>query len=144
MVRGRLVDGRLTLIDAEIGGMKVVAFLDSGAQSTIGNLAMRTLAVNRRAAMAWYETPIVSATGQTINADLANLPSFSVGGLTLPNWPVAFADLHTFHMWNMIDRPALLLGVDVLSRFEEVCLDFGRAEVRFRAPSDDAATVART
>ena len=55
---------------------------------------------------------------------------------------MAFADLHTFHLWNMIDKPALLLGVDVLSRFETVSLDFGRGEVRFRAPSQDGAIVA--
>ncbi len=142
VVRGRAKDGRLTLIDTTIAGMKVDAFLDSGAQNTIGNMALRTLAVDRRAAMAWLKTPIVSATGQTIDADIANLPSFAIGGITLPNWPVAFADLHTFHLWNMIDKPALLLGVDVLSRFETVSLDFGRGEVRFRAPGNDGAMVA--
>jgi hypothetical protein len=35
-------------------------------------------------------------------------------------------------MWNMIDKPAILLGVDILSRFQYVCLDFARDEVRFR------------
>jgi hypothetical protein len=53
----------------------------------------------------------------------------------IPNWPVAFADLHTFRMWNMVDKPAILLGVDILSRFEYVCLDFARSKVRFRLPS---------
>jgi hypothetical protein len=65
-------------------------------------------------------------------AEIADLPALHVGDLRLPAWPVAFADLHTFHMWNMIDQPAILLGVDVLSRFQYVCLDFARDEVRFR------------
>jgi hypothetical protein len=38
-------------------------------------------------------------------------------------------------LWKLIDRPAILLGVDILSRFEYVCLDFARGEVRFRLPS---------
>ncbi len=38
-------------------------------------------------------------------------------------------------MWRLTDRPAILLGVDVLSRFEWVCLDFARDEVRFRLPT---------
>ena len=63
-----------------------------------------------------------------------DLPRLRVGNLNMPNWPVAFADLHTFRMWNLVDRPAILLGVDVLSRFETVCLDFARDEVRFRLP----------
>jgi len=37
-------------------------------------------------------------------------------------------------MWNLTDKPAILIGVDLLSRFESVCLDFARNEVRFRPP----------
>jgi hypothetical protein len=36
---------------------------------------------------------------------------------------VAFADLHTFRMWKLIDQPAILVGVDVMSRFQYVTLD---------------------
>jgi hypothetical protein len=38
-------------------------------------------------------------------------------------------------MWNMVDSPAILIGVDVLSRFETVCLDFRKNEVGFRLPT---------
>jgi predicted aspartyl protease len=127
-------NGQLTLVDADLDGLHITAFLDSGAQNTIGNMALRALALTRTPAGRWYETPIVSATGQTIQAEIADLPRLRVGNLNVPNWPVAFADLHTFKMWNLVDRPAILLGVDVLSRFESVCLDFARDEVRFRLP----------
>ncbi len=128
-------NGQLTLVDADLAGLHVTAFLDSGAQNTIGNMALRALAQARTPMSPWLETPIVSATGQTITAEIANLPRLRVGTLNMPNWPVAFADLHTFRMWNLVDRPAILLGVDVLSRFEAVCLDFARDEVRFRLPA---------
>ena len=59
--------------------------------------------------------------------------------MTLPNWPVAFADLHTFRMWDLIRAPAILIGVDMLSRFETVCLDFRHDEVAFRLPRDRSA-----
>ncbi len=127
-------DGQLTLVDADLAGVPVVAFLDSGAQDTIGNMALRELAITRSPTSLWSVVPILSATGQTITAEIADLPQLRVGGLHLPNWPVAFADLHTFRMWDLIEAPALLLGVDVLSRFEYVSLDFARAEVRFRVP----------
>jgi predicted aspartyl protease len=145
VVRGRQVSGQLTLVDADIAGLKITAFIDSGAQSTIGNMALRQLAADRgRALGAWATTPIVSATGQTIEAELANLPHLRLGGVRLPNWPVAFADLHTFRMWNLVDRPAILVGVDILSRFESVSLDFVRDEVRFRLPSVEGAMVTTT
>ena len=86
----------------------------------------------------WNMIPIISSTGQTIMADIADLPSLKVGGIRLPNWPMAFADLHTFTMWDMIKKPAILIGVDILSRFQYVCLDFARDEVRFRLPTKSA------
>ncbi|MDQ2859599.1 MAG: retroviral-like aspartic protease family protein [Pseudomonadota bacterium] len=133
-VKAHLRDGQLTLVDADLAGIPLVAFLDSGAQNTIGNMALRQLAVTRNPTCIWTNTPIVSATGQTIGAQMADLPQLRVGGMRLPNWPVAFADLHTFQMWDLTRKPAILLGVDVLSRFQSVCLDFARDEVRFRLP----------
>lgn len=127
-------DGQLTLVDADLAGIRITAFLDSGAQNTIGNMALRDLALTRRATIPWAGTVIISATGQTIDAEIADLPNVRLGGLRLPNWPVAFADLHTFKLWGLTKHPAILVGVDILSRFETVCLDFARDEVRFRLP----------
>jgi predicted aspartyl protease len=134
VIKARRRDGQLTLVDVDLAGLRLTAFLDSGAQSTIGNLALRQLALTRTPTSHWTQTPIISATGQTIMAEMADLPDLRIGKLRMPNWPVAFADLHTFQMWNMTDRPAILLGVDILSRFEYVSLDFARDEVRFRLP----------
>jgi hypothetical protein len=127
-------DGQLTLVDADLAGIPVTAFIDSGAQSTIGNRALQRLAIGSRPSQAWTAASIVSVTGQTIEGDVAELPHLRVGGITLPRWHVAFADLHTFQLWDLVDRPAILLGVDALSRFEEVSLDFRRGEVIFRLP----------
>jgi predicted aspartyl protease len=133
-VKARRRGGQLTLIDVNLAGVPLTAFLDSGAQATIGNMALRDMALVRNPTSFWSKVPILSATGQTIEADIANLPALRVGGLHLPNWPVAFADLHTFRIWDLVKRPAILLGVDVMSRFERVSLDFARNEVSFRLP----------
>ena len=135
-VRARRRAGQLIVVDADIAGIPLVAFLDSGAQSTIGNLALYEKAAKRNVANRWVQTPIISVTGQTILAQMADLPHLRIGGLGLPDWPVAFADLHTFQMWDMVSQPAILIGVDVLSRFESVSLDFAHNWVRFRPPRD--------
>jgi hypothetical protein len=134
-VKAHRRDGQLTLIDADLAGIPLTAFLDSGAQDTIGNMALRQLAISRYPKAPWVRTPIISVTGQTMEAEMADLPALRIGGLHLPNWPVAFADLHTFQMWGLTAKPAILIGVDVLSRFSTVCLDFARDEVRFRLPT---------
>jgi predicted aspartyl protease len=133
-VRAQRRDGQLTLVDADLAGARVTSFLDSGAQATIGNLALRQLAIVRNPTTRWFKTAIVSATGQTIEADIADLPALRIGGIHLPNWPVAFADLHTFRLWDLVRTPALLVGVDILSRFEQVSLDFANDQVSFRLP----------
>ncbi|MBV8682099.1 MAG: aspartyl protease family protein [Caulobacteraceae bacterium] len=127
-------DGQLTLIDAALSDIEITAFIDSGAQNTIGNRKLQKMAELRSPTSVWAEAPIVSVTGQTIEGDLADLPHLRIGGMKLPHWKVAFSDLHTFQMWGLVDRPAILLGIDVLSRFERVALDFDRNEVRFLPP----------
>jgi hypothetical protein len=135
VVRARRRFGQLTLVDADMDGAPITAFLDSGSQTTIGTPALRALAHARDALAVWTTASIISATGQTIPAEVATLPSLRVGGLLMQHLPIAFADLHTFHLWDLSDRPAILLGVDVLSRFDSVELDFARGEVRFRLPA---------
>lgn len=124
-------DGQLTLVKVYLGGRPLTAFIDSGAESTIGNLALRQMALALHPKSVWTETSILSSTGQTIQAEMADLLDLRVGNLRVPVWPVAFADLHTFEMWGMIKEPAILIGVDILSRFDSVCLDFAHDEVRF-------------
>lgn len=135
VVRARRRSGQLTLVDADMDGAPITAFLDSGSQTTIGNPALRALARARDKAGVWSTASIVAATGQTIPAEVANLANLRVGGLRIQHLDVAFADLHTFHLWDLAARPAILLGVDVLSRFDAVQLDFARGEVRFRLPA---------
>ena len=54
-----------------------------------------------------------------------------LGGMALNNISAAFAPLHIFSLWGLNDRPAMLVGIDILRHFEEVTLDFGRREVTF-------------
>jgi predicted aspartyl protease len=128
-------DGQLTMVDADLAGIPVVAFIDSGADTTIGNMALHHFCLERDTSVKWIKVPVISATGQTMEAEMADLPNLRVGGFRLPDWPVAFVDLHTFSMWGLTERPAILLGMDLLSRFDRVSLDFTRGVVRFRLPS---------
>lgn len=133
-VKARRRSGQLTVVDCELAGSRMTALLDSGAQSTIGNMALYEIALTNAPGLSWSDVAIISATGQTMGAQTATLPRLRIGGLQFPAWTIAFADLHTFKLWNLIDQPALLVGMDALSRFESVSLDFARDEVRFRLP----------
>ncbi len=132
VVQARRLNGELTLVEADLAGAPLTAFLDSGAESSIGNLALKAMAERRQTGQAWGVVPVISVSGETVSAALGNVADLRIGGMRLPVWPVAFADLHAFSLWGLTDKPALMVGVDVLSRFSVVSLDFARNEVRFR------------
>lgn len=137
VVPARYRFGQLTIVDAEVGvGLPVTAFLDSGAQSTVGNMALRDAAYAQDTGLALRVTRVqlVGATGQTVTGDLARLPSLRLGGLRIGNLSCVFADLHTFRIWDLIDRPAILIGMDVMRHFRAIELDFARRQVVFRTP----------
>ncbi|WP_293905677.1 aspartyl protease family protein [Phenylobacterium sp.] len=125
--------GQLVIFDADVAGIPVRAFLDSGAQITCGNEALRAALVQQNPGFAdrLVATELISATGQTSSAVLANLPRLRLGGIGLNNIRAAFAPLHIFSLWGLNDRPAMLVGIDVLRNFDSVALDFGRREVTF-------------
>jgi hypothetical protein len=54
-----------------------------------------------------------------------------LGGARLGPTPLLFADLHCFSTLELADRPALLIGADLLGRFRRVILDFPQGTVTF-------------
>ena len=54
-----------------------------------------------------------------------------VGGVTVHPGDLIHADLHVFKLWDLDETPALILGMDLLTQFNAVSLDFGRSQVRF-------------
>jgi hypothetical protein len=137
VVPARYRFGQLTIIDAEVGaGIPITAFLDSGAQSTVGNLALRRAVYTREPGLALraQQVQLVSATGQMVSGELAPIPGLRLGGLRIGNLSCVFADLHTFAIWDLIDTPAILIGMDVMRHFRAIELDYARREVVFRTP----------
>ena len=133
VVPARFRFGQLIIVAADVAKRPVTAFLDSGSQSTVANLALRRAvdARNSDPRERRYTTPLYSATGQTAEGEVGVLPRLDIGGLTLRRVVAAYADLHVFDLWKLRDRPAILIGVDVMRAFEAVTLDFGRREVVF-------------
>lgn len=132
VIPARLQAGQLTIINAQMTGHPVVAMVDTGGQFTLGNPALRTL-VERRQGPNFAPLPvgITTVTGERIDGDLYYLPTLRVGGVLFSHVPVVFADVRVFELWDMQRLPAVVLGLDLMSRFAAVSLDFGRSQVRF-------------
>lgn len=132
-VPARFRSGQLVILDAEAAGEPITAFLDSGSQVTIANRALRDAALKARPDIGQrlFHSELISATGQSALADFGPLPGLRLGGQLLDRPTVAFADLHIFELWDLQSRPTLLVGVDVLRRFDQVAFDFGHKLITF-------------
>lgn len=123
--------GQLILTRVEADGIDVSAFIDSGAQYSIGNLAlMRAANVSQTNDMARM-VRLIGIVGGGVTAQTGTVRSLKVAGRELGVTPLLFADLHAFRIMDLIERPALLLGADVLTRFSRISLDYGRSRVTF-------------
>ena len=132
VVKGRSRFGQLVLVDAIVRGVRVWVILDSGAQSSVGNLALRKLLTRNNVDHSQYPlTKIISVTGRSTPAEMQDIAEAHIGNLTILNMPLAFAELHTFDRFGLTDRPAMLLGMDVLSTCKRVTVDFKRREATF-------------
>ena len=121
--------GQLVVTDAEVGGKKVVAIIDTGAENTVGNYALRKALLGDKPVGATGE--LIGVTGKSIPGEAGLVPKIRIGDLRLGNMPVVFADPHTFRLFKLENTPAVLIGMDVLRLFNRVAIDFTDKEVRF-------------
>lgn len=131
--------GRLVLSDATAHGSRVLIILDTGSEVSIGNEALRQRL--RRAGKLRETRPIqvVSITGAAIEADYTTIGRIEIGRLRLGDVSIAFGKVPLFDQLGLSKRPAIILGMDVLSQFDRVAVDFGRREVRFLLPDEAPA-----
>jgi hypothetical protein len=131
VVTARLRRGQLILTEVRAGGLTLEAVIDTGSQITIGNSALRDKLVRRR--LGKLETVTATGvTGKTVQLQLAQVAELRLGSVTLRNVPMAFADVPPFEVFGLADKPALLLGTDLLETFRRISLDFRARKVRFQ------------
>lgn len=128
--------GQLTIVDADLSGRRINAMIDSGSQASICNAPLRKLVESMESHRGAAASPhqivkLETLAGEPFSGEMFYLPFLRLGGLTLGNVPTVYADTHIFELWGLKDQPAIVLGMDLLTQFNSVALDYGRSEVRF-------------
>lgn len=126
--------GRMIISSAKIDGIKVDIILDTGAQSSMANLALRDKLRRRHRTVEFIPVKMRSVTGSILNGEYTQLRQIEVGGLTINDLPVTFADNYAFTALDLQARPAILLGMDALKLFDRVLIDFSNRRVGFDPP----------
>ena len=131
VVTAYLRRGQLIITQARANGRPVDAVIDTGSEITIGNFALREQIVRRRVAK--LETvEVTGVTGVTVELEMARIAELRLGPVLLRGVSIAFAEVPPFAVFGLSDRPALLLGTDLMNTFRRVSLDFRARKVRFQ------------
>lgn len=136
VVTARQRNGRLVLTNARVDDNNVAVVLDTGSQVTIGNAALRSrlLRGNRRALDRLGQVRLRSVTGHEIIGEYMLVKKLVIGGATLTDLAVVFADAHTFRQLKLEKGPAMLLGMNAMRAFDRVSIDFANKKLRLMLP----------
>ena len=123
--------GQLIMTEAVIDGVRTDVVIDTGAQTTIGNLALQR-ALRRHIAQG--QATLTSVTGQQLITDIGLAQNLKIGEMVISSVLLAFADAAPFHALKLEKRPALLLGMREMRVFDRVAIDFTTRKVLFDMP----------
>ena len=131
VVTAYLRRGQLIITQARANGRPVEAVIDTGSEITIGNFALRDQIIRRRVAPL-EKVAVIGVTGVTVDLEMARIAELRLGPVLLRGVNIAFAEVPPFAVFGLSDRPALLLGADLMNTFRRVSLDFRARKVRFQ------------
>ncbi len=136
LFRGERRHNQLLLTDAKVDGIPTIVVIDTGAQSSIGNLALRR-AIQRKRGGSAVATDVH---GGALSTDTAIATKLLIGHMSLSPMPIAFADSPSFATLGIADVPALSLGMEQLMAFDRIAIDFTAGRVLFDIPDDPFVT----
>ena len=142
VVTAKRLSGQLIFTEASISGVRVNVIVDTGAQVSIANSTLKNRLL-KRARESDDEEMLIAVTGDTVGVEFARARDFRIGRARFANLNLAFADAPPFERFGMRNKPALLLGMDVLRRFDRVAIDFAKRKIHFLPPRSAGTRVER-
>jgi predicted aspartyl protease len=130
LVRAKKQRG-LLIVDGSAGRIPVKAIIDTGAERTLGNAALRDALSGRTDPRGRVQSRVVGATDATYIGTAFQVSSLRLGSTRLRNLPVTFGDMHVFEIWGLSQEPAVLIGMDLIGKLRRFAVDYRRSEIQF-------------
>jgi predicted aspartyl protease len=138
-VQAERTSGGLLMIPVLVGDVPVEAVIDTGAEETLGNAALRE-ALLRRAARHPEHAKIYGVTRQVSDGGISLSPWITLGPVVIQGVGIVYSDIPIFKIWHLDSRPALIIGMNVLGSVDALILDYPRALVYLR-PVDTGVSI---
>jgi hypothetical protein len=124
--------GRLLTVDAWLGRVRAKAIIDTGGQTTVGNLALRDALISRHSSGLPEVDHIEGVTMDIQDGEGRRAPSIQFGPIDIRTSRMTFADMSIFRYWHLTEEPALLIGMDALGLLDALIIDYQRSELQLR------------
>jgi predicted aspartyl protease len=124
-------EAHLLLTRATVDGVVVHAIIDTGAQATIGNQAMRAALVHKR--VQGTRNQVIDVTGTSQTAESFSVPPIEFGAVTIQAARITYGEMQIFDYWHLNHKPALLIGMDVIGLLDVLIIDYARRGVYLRS-----------
>jgi predicted aspartyl protease len=141
VVQAARKNGRLLFTDARANGRALTVVIDTGAQLSIGNEALRRQLLRNDLVDTAQKVQLQAVTGEMISGDYMFVRELEIGGVTIKNLAIVFADAHTFQKLKLDRRPALLLGMNAIRAFKKVSIDFASRKFRVVLPESSSLDI---
>lgn len=128
--------GHLRSLECMVDGVYATAFIDTGAEVSVGNEALRAALMEHDSAYAGMrDIELTGITGGSRTGRVLKVETILLGNLEFSGCEIAAANLEVFNIWGLADKPALLIGLNFLRGFQTVSVDYGRKEFRLKLAS---------
>jgi hypothetical protein len=115
----------LMVLGVQVGSVHALAVIDTGSERTLGNLALRdALNERRRPGTVAQVTSVYGATAQVEPGEILRAPTILIDTLRINDVQVVYGDFHIFKVWDMQNKPAMIIGMDVLGTVGSLGIDF--------------------
>ena len=135
VVTAKRRSGQLIFTDATISGVRVNVIVDTGAQVSIANSVLRKQLLRREKELG-VDNLLIAVTGDTLGVEIGRARDFRIGRARFASLSVAFANMPMFARFGIANKPTLLMGMDVLRKFDQVAIDFPKRKIHFLAPKN--------
>jgi len=119
-------------VSVMVGNVKAVAMVDTGAQRTIGNLALHQALARHAGKADAFDVEVIGVTEDVQMAAPVRIPRFVAGDMVVRNAEIIFSDVYIFDHWQVRDEPALLIGMDLLGLLDTLIIDYRRDELQLK------------
>ena len=127
----RQLRDHLLAIDIWVANVRAKAIIDTGAQITFGNNALREV-LTRQNGKDVHKAEIEGVTLDVASGDTIRAPPITVGPLIFRGVNVTYGDMYIFERWKLKDEPVLVLGMDVLGTVDLLVIDYRLRQLQMR------------